>query len=77
MITALGAVLLANDRFQRSYQASLETLGKLQTDLGYIHRAIHLDTMDKDCNAHGSVDSNLWFILGHYNYYRIRKTSIS
>jgi glycogen debranching enzyme len=70
MITALGVALLANDRFQRSYQVSLETLGKLQTDLGYIHRAIHLDTMAKDCNAHGSVDSNMWFILGHYNYYR-------
>jgi glycogen debranching enzyme len=70
MITALGAALAPEGRFREGYRASLDTLGRLQTDLGYIHRAIHLDTMSKDCNAHGSVDSNLWFILGHYNFYR-------
>jgi len=70
MITALGAALVPADEFRGSYKTSLETLGNLQTELGYIHRAIHLDTMKKDCNAHGTVDSNIWFILGHYNYYR-------
>lgn len=71
MITALGAALVPEEKlFRQSYKISLETLGNLQTELGYIHRAIHLDTMEKDCNAHGAVDSNIWFILGHYNYYR-------
>ena len=70
MITALGAARVADSSLEQSYRASLETLGRLQTDLGYIHRAIHLDTMSKDCNAHGSVDSNIWYILGHYNFYR-------
>ncbi|NIM94015.1 MAG: glycogen debranching protein [Anaerolineales bacterium] len=70
MITALGAALVPGEEFMGGYKKSLETLGSLQTELGYIHRAIHLDTMQKDCNAHGSVDSNIWFILGHYNYFR-------
>jgi len=70
MIASLGASLVPSDEFRKAYRASLDTLGALQTDLGYIHRAIHLDTMSKDCNAFGSVDSNLWFIIGHYNYYR-------
>jgi glycogen debranching enzyme len=70
MITAIGAALVGQGEFQKGYRSSLETLGNLQTELGYIHRAIHLDTMQKDCNAHGSVDSNLWFILGHFNYFR-------
>jgi glycogen debranching enzyme len=70
MITLLGAALVPDDEFRSDYQRSLDTLGELQTDLGYIHRAIHLDTMSKDCNAFGSVDSNMWYIIGHYNYYR-------
>ena len=70
MITALGAAVVPEAAFRREFQASLDTLGDLQTELGYIHRALHLDTMFKDCNANGSVDSNLWYIIGHYNYYR-------
>ena len=70
MITLLGAALVPGEEFRPAYRASLEVLNALQTDLGYIHRAMHLDTQDKDCNAFGSVDSNLWFIIGHYNYYR-------
>jgi hypothetical protein len=70
MISLLGAALLPNQKYQSVFRASLETLGVIQTDLGYIHRAMHLETMSKDCNAHGSVDSNIWYILGHYNYYR-------
>jgi hypothetical protein len=53
MITLLGAALVPDDEFRSDYQRSLDTLGELQTDLGYIHRAIHLDTMSKDCNAFG------------------------
>jgi hypothetical protein len=70
MVSLLGAALVPGDAFQTLFRRSLETLGALQTDLGYIHRAIHLDTMTKDCNAFGSVDSNLWFIIGHYTYHR-------
>ena len=70
MITLLGAALVPDGEFWHTYRSSLDTLAKLQTDLGYIHRALHLDTMSKDCNAFGSVDSNLWFIIGHYNYHR-------
>jgi glycogen debranching enzyme len=70
MITLLGAALVPAGEFWPSYRTSLDTLAKLQTDLGYIHRALHLDTLAKDCNAFGSVDSNLWFIIGHYNYHR-------
>ncbi len=70
MITLLGAALIPQETIRQAFQASLDTLGQLQTELGYIHRAIHLDTMTKDCNAHGSVDSNLWFIIGHFNYHR-------
>lgn len=70
MITLLGAALVPDHPFRDGFRKSLDSLGTLQTDLGYIHRAIHLDTMHKDCNAFGAVDSNMWFIIGHYNYYR-------
>jgi hypothetical protein len=70
MITLLGAARVPGEEYKETYRASLEVLNALQTDLGYIHRAMHLDTQDKDCNAFGSVDSNLWFIIGHYNYFR-------
>ncbi len=70
IITLLGAALVPGAVFRDAFRASLDTLGAIQTELGYIHRAMHLETMAKDCNANGSVDSNLWYIVGHYNYYR-------
>jgi len=70
MISLLGAAAVAGEDFRRVFRASLETLGSIQSELGYIHRALHLGTLKKDNNAHGSVDSNMWFITGHYNFYR-------
>lgn len=70
IITLLGAALVPGDLFREAFKKSLDTLSSIQTELGYIHRALHLDTQRKDSNANGSVDSNLWYILGHFNYYR-------
>ena len=64
VITSLGTVLLAEhgDCLRRS----LETLGGQQSELGAIPNNVSVATGRLDHTNAGSVDSNLWFIVGHY-----------
>jgi len=64
VITSLGAVMLPEhgDCLRRS----LETLGGQQSELGAIPNNVSVATGRLDHTNAGSVDSNLWFIVGHY-----------
>jgi glycogen debranching enzyme len=64
VITSLGTILLPEHA--GCLQLSLETLGQQQSDLGAIPNNVSVATGRLDHTNAGSVDSNLWFILGHY-----------
>ena len=64
VITSLGAALLPEH--SQCLRRSLETLGRQQSELGAIPNNVSVATGRLDHTNAGSVDSNLWFILGHY-----------
>ncbi len=64
VITSLGGVLLPDHA--DCLRMSLETLGSQQSELGAIPNNVSVATGRLDHTNAGSVDSNLWFILGHY-----------
>ncbi len=64
VITSLGASLLPEH--SNCLRRSLETLGSQQSELGAIPNNVSVATGRLDHTNAGSVDSNLWFILGHY-----------
>lgn len=70
-ITALGALLTGEPDLINGARASLETLARTQTPLGMIH--LNLDTRTNEVTTEnaGAVDANLWFILGHYAYFKM------
>jgi glycogen debranching enzyme len=70
VITSLGAVLTAGH--EGCLQRSLETLGGQQSELGAIPNNVSVATGRLDHTNAGSVDSNLWYIIGHYLNYRTR-----
>lgn len=63
VITALGALL--SPGHEDCLRVSLHTLGGQQSELGAIPNNVSLATGRLDHTNAGSVDSNLWFILGH------------
>lgn len=64
VITSLGTVLLPEH--PDCLRMSLETLRSQQSELGAIPNNVSVATGRLDHTNAGSVDSNLWFILGHY-----------
>ncbi len=64
VITSLGTVLLPEH--PDCLRMSLETLGGQQSELGAIPNNVSVATGRLDHTNAGSVDSNLWFIVGHY-----------
>src|SRR5271157_3967700 len=69
MIISLGASLIKNEEMKNTIKNSLITLVENQSIKGQIPNAVdkfvnsrkhHVDFM--------SIDSTLWFIIGHYNY---------
>jgi len=64
VITSLGTVLLPEHR--DCLRRSLETLASQQSELGAIPNNVSVATGRLDHTNAGSVDSNLWFIIGHY-----------
>lgn len=62
VISSLGASLLEN-KFKETFKQSLITLAKNQSEKGQIPNAILLDKKQVD---YKSIDSTLWFIIGHY-----------
>jgi len=63
VITSLGALLSPGHEI--CLKQSLLTLGGQQSDLGAIPNNVSVATGRLDHTNAGSVDSNLWFILGH------------
>jgi glycogen debranching enzyme len=63
VITALGA--LHSPGHESCLRVSLETLAGQQSELGAIPNNVSVATGRLDHTNAGSVDSNLWFILGH------------
>jgi len=70
VITSLGATLTAGH--EGCLQLSLQTLGAQQSELGAIPNNVSVATGRLDHTNAGSVDSNLWYIMGHYVNYRRR-----
>ncbi|MGQ9694021.1 MAG: amylo-alpha-1,6-glucosidase [Thermodesulfobacteriota bacterium] len=69
VITSLGALLTAGH--EECLPKSLETLAGQQSELGAIPNNVSVATGRLDHTNAGSVDSNLWYILGHYFYHQI------
>lgn len=63
VITSLGALL--SPGHEKCLATSLRTLGGQQSELGAIPNNVSVATGRLDHTNAGSVDSNLWFILGH------------
>ncbi len=63
VITSLGALL--SPGHETCLRVSLTTLGGQQSELGAIPNNVSVATGRLDHTNAGSVDSNLWFILGH------------
>lgn len=69
VITSLGALL--SPGHENCLRVSLETLAGQQSELGAIPNNVSVATGRLDHTNAGSVDSNLWFILGHAFQYRV------
>lgn len=69
VITSLGALLAPGHEI--CLRTSLLTLTGQQSELGAIPNNVSVATGRLDHTNAGSVDSNLWFILGHLFQYRV------
>jgi glycogen debranching enzyme len=69
-IIFLGAVASGQPELIDSGRCALETLGAHQSARGLIPLNVHPDTGYVSTENAGAVDSNLWFILSHYLYFR-------
>ncbi|MEM3074722.1 MAG: glycoside hydrolase 100 family protein [Candidatus Pacearchaeota archaeon] len=67
IIISLGASLLG-DKFKKTFEASLITLGKAQSNKGQIPNAVDNFSKRKHHTDYKSIDSTLWYIIGHYIY---------
>jgi glycogen debranching enzyme len=79
-ITFLGASLLNpkhddGELFRKTYERSLVILGRNQSKKGQIPNAVHGFTRKKPVVNYGSIDSTLWYIIGHYLYKKRYHTS--
>jgi glycogen debranching enzyme len=70
VITSLGAILTPGH--EECLGRSLQTLASQQSKLGAIPNNVSVATGRLDHTNAGSVDSNLWYILGHYVNYKER-----
>jgi len=74
MITSLGASLI-DDKFQDAFKNSLILLAKNQSELGQIPNCVGSYNIDRRSDVtFNTLDSSLWFIIGHYVYSRAYKT---
>jgi glycogen debranching enzyme len=69
VVTSLGALL--SPGHEACLRMSLQTLSGQQSELGAIPNNVSVATGRLDHTNAGSVDSNLWFILGHLFQYRV------
>jgi glycogen debranching enzyme len=69
MIMSIGARLLGKE-FEKVFRHSLLTLAKHQSKKGQIPNAVDTFSKRKAHVDYKSIDSSLWFVLGHYYYKR-------
>lgn len=68
MITAFGASLIGEE-FKKPFLASLNILRKWQTPKGQIPNCVGSYNIDRRSDkTYNTIDSSLWFIIGHYIY---------
>ncbi|RLC37492.1 hypothetical protein DRH27_03830 [Candidatus Falkowbacteria bacterium] len=68
MITALGASLI-DTKFKISFLKSLNILKKWQSEKGQIPNCVGSYNLDRRSDkTYNSIDSSLWYIIGHYVY---------
>jgi len=68
MIALIGASVNKSDFIQEQFKKSLITLAKYQSKHGQIPNAVHKFEKTKPKVDYLSIDSSLWFIIGHYVY---------
>jgi len=71
MIAFLGAAATGDPALLAAGRASLETMSAYQSRLGLVQLNVNPDTGYVSTENAGAVDSNLWYILGHYLYFHI------
>ncbi|MFH1585409.1 MAG: glycoside hydrolase 100 family protein [archaeon] len=67
-ITFLGASLIKENDFSKTFKESLETLGNNQSKIGQIPNAVLKFNRKKPEVDFKSIDSSLWFVIGHHVY---------
>jgi len=67
MISFLGISLL-DKKFKRTFEKTLITLSKYQSKLGQIPNNVDIfkDSKTKEGVSYATIDSSLWYIIGHY-----------
>ncbi len=68
VITFLGASLVKDETFRKTFKKSLQILGRYQSKKGQIPNAVLNFDRKKPQVDYLSIDSGLWFIIGHYLY---------
>jgi len=68
IISFLGASLVKNALFKNTFRRSLITLSENQSSKGQIPNAVDKFSKRKPHVDYQSIDSSLWFIIGHYAY---------
>ena len=68
MITSLGASILGT-KFKKPFAKSIALLSKNESHLGQIPNAVGTYNTDRRSNVtFNSIDSTLWYIIGHHVY---------
>jgi glycogen debranching enzyme len=70
MIVFLGAIASGDPELVAAGKVSLDTLSAHQSCLGLIQLNVNPDTGYISTENAGAVDSNLWYILGNYLYFK-------
>lgn len=69
VLSFFGAVASGDPELIETGRASLETMSAHQSPRGLIQLNVNPDTGYVSTENAGAVDSNLWYILGHYLHY--------
>lgn len=68
MLSFLGASLVNDNKFKKTFKQSIITLSKNQSRTGQIPNAVDKFSKRKKHVDYGSIDSTLWYVIGHYVY---------
>lgn len=71
MITFLGAAATGDPELLAAGRAALTTMGTHQSARGLIPLNVNPDSGYVSTENAGAVDSNLWYLLGHYLHFQI------